>query len=176
MQRDWDAAVTSPVKYVQLMIGQKGEDDLQEDSDDENYWPPFEGDQERQNYFLAYHQVEAHLRYIVERPAEAQAFRRFQVSPLTILCVLLIRSVPLTSVIYRCGTVSRLTRAMPRGILLSMDVMAGPLSLSRSCRMLMRVVAKTAVVMCRFVYWIEMGVPVPGGESTIVLGTNLGVV
>jgi len=128
LQRDWNAAVTSPVKYVQLMIGQKCEDDLREESDDENYWPPFEGDQERQNYFLAYHQVEAHLRYIAERPAEAKAFRRFQVSPLTILCVLLIRSVSLTSVFHRCGTVSRLTRAMPRGILLVMDVMDDPLS------------------------------------------------
>jgi len=93
MQDAWDAAVTSPVKYVQLVIGQKGEDDLREESDDENYWSPFEGDQERQNYFLAYHQVEAHLRYIAERPAEAQEFRRFQVSPLTMLCVILLISV-----------------------------------------------------------------------------------
>jgi len=147
LQRDWDAAVTSPVKYVQLVIGQKGEGDLREESDDENYWPPFEAEQETQNYFLAYHQVEAHLRYLATRPGEAEVYRKFQVSQWKSLCVLLIRSVSLNSVFRRCGTVSRLTRAMPRGILLGMDVMDDPLSRSRSWRMLMRVVAMTVVVM-----------------------------
>ena len=93
LQRDWDAAIGGPVKYVQLMIGQKGEDEQREESDEENYWPPYEAEQETQNYFLAFYQVEAHLRYLAERPAEAEGYRRFQVSPLTILCVLLIRSV-----------------------------------------------------------------------------------
>jgi hypothetical protein len=92
LQREWDAAVDHPVKYVQLMIGQKGEDEQREESDEENYWPPFEAEQETQNFFLAYHQVEAHLRYIAERPAEAEVYRRFQVSTMTILCVLSIRS------------------------------------------------------------------------------------
>jgi len=176
LQRDWEAAVDDPAKYVQLMLGQQGDEERREESDDENYWPPFEAEQDKQNYYLAYHQVEAHLRYLATRPGEAEVYQKFQVSQWKSLCVLLIRSVSLNSVFRRCGTVSRLTRAMPRGILSGMDVMDGPLSLSRSCRMLMRVVAKTAVVMCSFVYWIEMGVPVPGGESTIVLGTKWGVV
>ena len=161
LQRDWEAAVDDPAKYVQLMLGQQGDEEQREESDDENYWPPFEAEQDKQNYYLAYHQVEAHLRYLATRPGEAEVYRKFQVSQWKSLCVLLIRSVSLNRVFRRCGTVSRLTRAMPRGILLGMDVMDGPLSLSRSCRMLMRVVAKTAVVMCSFVYWIEMGVTVP---------------
>ena len=61
---------------------------------------------------------------------------------------------------------------MPQVILWGMDVMDDPFSRSRSWRMLVGVVAMTVVVMCSCVYWIEMGVPVPGGESTIVLVTK----
>ena len=88
LQREWDAAVEDPEKYVQLLIGQKSDDEQREETDEENYYPPFEAEQETQNYFLAYHQVKAHLRYIATRPAEAEVYRRFQVSPLSILCIL----------------------------------------------------------------------------------------
>ncbi len=176
LQRDWEAAVNDPAKYVQLMLGQQSDEEQREDSDEENYYPPFEAEQDKQNYYLAYHQVEAHLRYLATRPGEAEVYRKFQVSQCKSLIVSLIRSVSLNRVFRRFGTVSRLTRAMPRGILSVTGVMAVPLSLSGSCRMLMRVVAKTAVVTCSFVYWIEMGLPVPRGESTIVLGTKWGVV
>ena len=173
LQRDWEAAVGDPVKYVRLMIGQKGDDEQREESDDENYWPPFEAEQDTQNYFLAYHQVVAHLRYLATRPGEAEVYRRFQVSPWKSLCVLLIGSVSLTSVYRRCGTVSGLTRAVPRVILLGMDVMDGPLSLSRSCRMLMRVVAKTAVLICSLfieLKWVNLCPGVSRRSSWVLSG------
>ena len=81
LQHEWDAAVEYPLKYVQLLIGQKSDDEQREETDEENYYPPFEAEQETQNYFLAYHQVTAHLRYLSTRPAEAEGYRRFQVSP-----------------------------------------------------------------------------------------------
>ena len=80
-QREWDAAVEYPPKYVGLLIGQKDDEEQRAETDEENYYDPFEGEQAKQNYFLAYHQTKAHLRYIATRPAEAEVYRRFQVSP-----------------------------------------------------------------------------------------------
>ena len=81
LQREWDAAVEYPPKYVGLLIGQKDDEEQRAEIDEENYYDPFEGEQAKQNYFLAYHQTKAHLRYIATRPAEAEVYRRFQVSP-----------------------------------------------------------------------------------------------
>ena len=81
LQREWDAAVEYPPKYVGLLIGQKDDEEQRAEIDEENYYDPFEGEQAKQNYFLAYHQTKAHLRYLATRPAEAEVYRRFQVSP-----------------------------------------------------------------------------------------------
>jgi hypothetical protein len=72
--------VGDPLKYVSLLIGQKNDEEQQAESDEENYYDPFEAEQTTQNFFLAYHQVKAHLRFIASRPAKAEAYRRFQVS------------------------------------------------------------------------------------------------
>ena len=81
LQSEWEAAVKNPPKCVGLLIGQKCEEEQLAETDEENYYPPFEAEQETQNYFLAfaYHEVKAHLQYIADRPAEAVAYRRFQV-------------------------------------------------------------------------------------------------
>ena len=81
LQCEWEAAVNDPPKCVGLLIGQKCDDEQRAERDEENYHPPFEAEQETQNYFLAYHEVKAHLRYLATRPAEAEVYRRFQVSP-----------------------------------------------------------------------------------------------
>jgi len=80
LQREWNAAVDYPPKVVKLVIGQKGNDEQRAEIDEENYYPPFEGEQDKQNYFLAYHQTKQHLLYLSTRPAEAAIYRRFQVS------------------------------------------------------------------------------------------------
>ena len=80
LQREWNAAVDYPPKVVELVIGQKGDDEQRAEIDEENYYPPFEGEQDTQNYFLAYHQMKQHLLYLSTRPAEAAVYRRFQVS------------------------------------------------------------------------------------------------
>ena len=157
LQREWEAAVDDPLKYVELLIGQKSEDEQREETDEENYYPPFEAEQETQNYFLAYHQVKAHLRYIATRPAEAEVYRRFQVSPFVDFMCSLIGSVSLTRVFHRCGTVIRWTRGMPRVSLWGMVGMDVPLSRSRLWLMLMRMAAVTVVVMLgRRVRWTRM--------------------
>ena len=80
LQDKWEAVVDDPLKYVSLLIGQKNDEEQRADSDEENYHNPFEAEQTTQNFFLAYHQVKAHLRFITSRPAKAEAYRRFQVS------------------------------------------------------------------------------------------------
>ena len=80
LQDEWHAAVDDPEKYVSLLIGQKNDEEQRAEYDEENYHDPFEAEQTMQNFFLAYHQVKAHLRFIASRPAEAEAYRRFQLS------------------------------------------------------------------------------------------------
>ena len=80
LQGEWEAAVGDPLKYVSLLIGQKNDDEQRAESDEENYHDTFEAEQTAQNFFLAYHEVRAHLRFIASRPAEAEAYKRFQVS------------------------------------------------------------------------------------------------
>ena len=80
LQDEWHAAVDDPEKYVSLLIGQKNDEEQRAESDEENYYDPFEAEQTTQNFFLAYHQVKAHLRFIASRPADSKAYKRFQVS------------------------------------------------------------------------------------------------
>ena len=79
LQDEWEAAIDDPEKYVTLLVGQKNDDEQRAESDEENYHEPFELEQTTQNYFLAYHEVKAHLRFVESRPAEAEAYKRFQV-------------------------------------------------------------------------------------------------
>ena len=80
LQDEWEAAVDDPEKYVSLLIGQKDDDEQRAESYEENYHDPFEAEQTTQNFFLAYHEVKAHLRFVASRPADAEAYKRFQVS------------------------------------------------------------------------------------------------
>ena len=80
LQDEWEAAVDDPEKYVTLLIGQKGDDEQRAESDEENYHDTSEAAQTTQNFFLAYHEVKAHLRFVASRPANAEAYKRFQVS------------------------------------------------------------------------------------------------
>ena len=79
LQDEWEAAMDDPEKYVSLLVGQKNDDEQRAESDEENYHDPFKWEQTMQNYFLAYHEVKAHLQFITSRPAEAAAYKRFQV-------------------------------------------------------------------------------------------------
>ena len=47
--------------------------------DEENHHKFFAWEQTTQNYFLAYHEVKAHVQWVASRPAEAEAYKRFQV-------------------------------------------------------------------------------------------------
>jgi hypothetical protein len=79
LQDKWVLAMDDPEKYVSLLIGQKNDEEQRTESDEENYHDPFEAEQTTQNFFLAYHEVTAHLRYIASRPADAKAYKWFQV-------------------------------------------------------------------------------------------------
>ncbi len=79
LQDEWEAAVTHPGKYVNLLVGQRNDEDLRAESDEENYYDSGPWDQVTKNYFLAYHQVKTHAHWVAWRPDEAENLRRFQV-------------------------------------------------------------------------------------------------
>ncbi len=68
-----------PEKYVSLLVGQKNDDEQQAESDEKNWHDTFDWEQTTQNYFLAYHEVKAHFQWVALMPAEAEAYKRFQV-------------------------------------------------------------------------------------------------
>ena len=61
------------------MVGQIDAEEQREEADKENYYDCSEWEQTTQNFFLSYHEVRAHLRWVASRPAEAEAYKRFQV-------------------------------------------------------------------------------------------------
>ena len=79
-QDEWEAAIDDPKKYVSLLVGQMDDDEQRADLDEENYHDPSELEGATNSYFLAYHESKAQLKWVLSRPAEAEAYKRFQVS------------------------------------------------------------------------------------------------
>ena len=79
-QEEWEAAIKDPGKCVSLLVGQMDDEEQREERDEENYYDCSEWEQTTQGYFLSYHEVKAHLLWVASRPAEAEAYKRFQVS------------------------------------------------------------------------------------------------
>jgi hypothetical protein len=79
IQEEWSVVICLPSMYANLLVGQKTDEDLREESDDENYYDNDYWDQIQKNYFLAYHQAKAHARWCASRPDEAEHYKRFQV-------------------------------------------------------------------------------------------------
>lgn len=80
LQDKWEAAVTHSGKYVNMLVGQKDEEDLRSERDEVNYFDHEEyWDHVAKNFFVAYHQVKSHVQWCVSRPDEAEHYKRFQV-------------------------------------------------------------------------------------------------
>ncbi len=79
LQNKWGAAVSHPGKYVSLLVGQLDDDEIRAEQDEENHYNKEPHARVTKNYFLAYHQVMAHARWVASRPEEAESLRRFQV-------------------------------------------------------------------------------------------------
>ena len=80
IQDEWSAVIRLPGKYVKLLVGQKTDEDVREETDEENWYAPDDDWATiEKNYFLAYHQAKAHARWCATRPEEAAHYRRFQV-------------------------------------------------------------------------------------------------
>jgi hypothetical protein len=77
LQDKWEAAVIHPGKYVNLLVGQCNNKDLRAESDMENHYNSGPWDWVTKNYFLAYHQVKVHARWVASRPDEAKNLRWF---------------------------------------------------------------------------------------------------
>ncbi len=80
LQDKWEAEIDDPKKYVSLLVGQMDDDEQQAKLDKENYHNPSKWERTTKSYFIAYHEVKAHLKWVLSRPAEAEAYTRFQVS------------------------------------------------------------------------------------------------
>ncbi len=78
LQDEWEAVVTHSGKYVNLLVGQRNDKDLRAESDKENHYDSGPWDRATKNYFLAYHQVKAHVHWVASRSNEAENLRRFQ--------------------------------------------------------------------------------------------------
>jgi hypothetical protein len=115
-QVEWEAVIDNDTKkYVSLLVGQMDDEEQRAEKDEENYYDSSEWDQTTKNYFLSYHEVQAHLRWIASQPAEAEAYKRFQVGNYLRLFPF-VRNLSLIHLMFRCGTVSRWRRAKPRFI------------------------------------------------------------
>jgi hypothetical protein len=79
LQNKWGAAVSHPGKYVNLLVGQLDDNEIRAGRDEENHYDEELHAWVTMNYFLAYHQVMAHARWVATRPEEAESLRRFQV-------------------------------------------------------------------------------------------------
>ena len=78
-QDEWRAAITYEGKYVNLLVGQKNDEDVREENDEDNHYGNEPWEQVTKNYYLAYHQVKAHARWLESRPDEAVHYNRFKV-------------------------------------------------------------------------------------------------
>ncbi len=63
-------------KYVNLLVGQLNDDEIRVERDEENHYDKEPHARVKKNYFLAYHQVMAHARWVASRPEEAESLRR----------------------------------------------------------------------------------------------------
>ena len=79
-QDEWFAAIGNPGKWVNLLVGQMDDEEQRAERDEENHYDCSEWGLTTQNHFLSYHEVKAHLRWVASKPAEAEAYKRFQVS------------------------------------------------------------------------------------------------
>ncbi len=78
LQDEWEAAVTNPGKYVNLLVGRDNKD-LRAETDKENYYESLLWDQKTKNFFLAYYQIKAQAHWFASRPDEAEHYKKFQV-------------------------------------------------------------------------------------------------
>ena len=72
-QVEWESAIDDPEKYVSLLVGQMDDDEPWAEADEENYHEPSEWERTTTIYFFAYHEVKTHLKWVLLRPAEAEA-------------------------------------------------------------------------------------------------------
>ena len=79
LQDEWEAAASNPGKYVNLLVGQKNDEDQRAETDEENYYDSSPWDQKTKNFFMAYYQVKAQTHYFASRPDEAEHYKKFQV-------------------------------------------------------------------------------------------------
>jgi hypothetical protein len=80
LQDKWEAVVNNGGKYVNLLVGFLTDEDIRAARDEENHYDEELWNRVTKNYYLAYHQVKAHLHWLATRPDEAEHYRRFQVS------------------------------------------------------------------------------------------------
>ena len=79
LQMEWEAAVEHPALGVSPLIGQLDDEDLWARNNKDNFHNTSLHDMIKKKFFIAYHQVEAHKRFLKENPEEVAHFQRFQV-------------------------------------------------------------------------------------------------
>ena len=108
LQGEWEAVIHDPEKYASLLVGQMDDEEQRAEKDEDNYHDCFKWEQTTRNYFFSYHEVRAHLCWVASKPAEAEAYKRFQVGDCMHLChfvinQLLIHLITLLGVVQSAG-------------------------------------------------------------------------
>jgi hypothetical protein len=63
-QVEWELAIDDPKKYVSLLVGKMDDDEQRAEADKGNHHDPSKWERTTKNYFLAYHEVKAHLQWV----------------------------------------------------------------------------------------------------------------
>jgi hypothetical protein len=86
LQDEWEEVVTNVGNYVNLLFGLLTNGNIRATRDKENHYDEEHWNGVTKNYYIAYHQLKVHLRWLATRPDEAAHYCRFQVSVFSI-CV-----------------------------------------------------------------------------------------
>ncbi len=87
LQDEWEEVVTNGSKYVNLLVGLLTNNNIRAVRDEENHYDEEHWNGVTRNYYLAYHQLKVHLRWLATRPDEAAHYPRFQVNVFSICVV-----------------------------------------------------------------------------------------
>jgi hypothetical protein len=101
---------------VNLLVGLLTGNNIRAARDKENHYDEEHWNGVTRNYYLAYHQLKAHLHWLATRPDEAAHYGRFQVSVFSICVATSKRNCNYPSHLYSCITASKRQNVRRLGI------------------------------------------------------------
>ncbi len=82
---DWSSINKSRERYIRIKDGLLSEGKVQDMNDEENFYDEEPYEERVRGFFLAYHQVVAYQRWLLDHPADLERFCEFEVSFLVLV-------------------------------------------------------------------------------------------